>query len=47
MKTTRKNLRLTKKALFVYNQKSNSGQKLVTEDPITVIMPITSIVRPD
>jgi hypothetical protein len=46
MKITRKNLRLTKKSLFVYNQKASAGQRNMTEDPITVIMPITTVIRP-
>jgi hypothetical protein len=46
MKITRKNLKLTKKALFVYNQNLTTGQDNPTQDPVTIIMPLTSIIRP-
>jgi hypothetical protein len=46
MKISRKNLKLTKKALFVYNQKPSAGQRNQTEDPVTIIMPLTSVIWP-
>jgi len=46
MKLTKKNLTLTKKTLFSYKNKfAGDTNNNTSGDPITVLMPFTSIVR--